>query len=309
MKLTKKELANKVTEVTVVVPPSDLKKEYEHALSHFKNEVEVKGFRKGQAPLDLVKKHVDTKKLQNEVINHIYPKAVNKAIKDYKIVPVMQPKIKINKISDVDFEAVLIFIGRPDVKLADYKKVAKVATTKVEKESKTPKIETAKNMAEAKEKAKTENSAKDLKNEPSKEQRVLNQTYEDLIDQSKIDLPDLMVAEEQNRLLTGFINYLAKLKVNFDDYLKSQKITLQKVQNDYKKQATRNLKLEFILSEIAKKEKLTVDEKEVKEVIDNTPDENYKKYLSQPSQKYYIESQLLKNKVANKLVEFSEVKK
>lgn len=309
MKLTKKTLPNKVTEVTVIVPADELKKEYDHALTHFKDQVEVKGFRKGQAPLDLVKKQVDAQKLQNEVINHIYPKAVNKAIKDFKIIPVMQPKVKINKISDVDFEAVLIFIERPNVTLADYKKVAKDAADKVKKESKTPKIEIAKNMSEAKEKAKAKNLAKDLKNEPSKEQKVLSQTYEDLIDKSKIDLPDLMVTEEQNRLLNGFINYLAKLKVNFDDYLKSQKITLEKVKNDYKEQAKRNLKLEFILSEIAKKEKLAVDDKEIKEVIDNTPDEKYKEYLSQPNQKYYIQSQLLKNKVANKLVEFSGVKK
>lgn len=309
MNLKLEDKPNKVKEVTVTLTKEELKHHYDHALEHFKDSVEVKGFRKGQAPLDLVKKNVDNQKLQNEVINHIYPEAVNKAIKDYKIVPVMQPKVRINKISDVDFEAVIIFIERPDVKLADYKKVAKSAASKVEKEAKTPKIETAKNMKEAKEKAKAENSAKDLKNEPSKEQKVLNQTYEDLIDESKIDLPDLMVSEEQNRLLTGFISYLAKLKINFEDYLKSQNITIEKVQNDYKEQAARNLKLEFILSDIAKKEKLTVDEKEIQDVINNTPDENYKKYLSEPSQKYYIESQLLKNKVANKLVELSGVKK
>ncbi len=303
----KKELIKKPKKekhVIVTMDSTKLKPLYDHALEHFKDSVDVPGFRKGKVPKEVLKTKVDKKKLDNVVLNHLYPDLVQQIIKEFKIVPVMQPKLKIDYISEEKgLKITFIFVERPNVKLPDYKKIAKKSYKNFEKDEKAKSIITAKNIKEAEQKAKE--NPKDLNQHQPKDQRLLANIYDAIIKESKIELPDIMVNEETNRLLQGFLTQLAKMNIKLEDFLAHTKTTIQKVQEDYKQQAIKNLKLEFILSEISKKEKLKVTDKEIQDVIKAVPDENYKKHLQKPEQKYYIESTLLKNKVANKLLDYS----
>ena len=307
----KKELVEKPKkqkEVIVTMEPKELKPLYDHAVEHFRDSVTVPGFRKGKVPKEVLKTKVEKQKLDNVVLNHLYPQLVQDIIKEYKIVPVMQPRLKIDYISEEKgLKVTFIFVERPDITLPNYKDLAKKAYKEVEKEAKSSKIVTAKNLKEAEKKA--QEAPKDLSQEPSKDQKVLAKIYDLLAEKSKIELPDIMVTEETNRLLQNFLAQLAKMQIKLEDYLAHTKSTIQKIQEDYRKHAIKNLKLEFILTEISKKEKLNVTDKEVQAVIDATPDEKYKKHLQTPEQRYYIESTLLKNKVVNKLMEYSGFKK
>jgi len=318
MKLTIKELSNKVKEVTFDIDAKEVSHEYEHVLMHFKDGVSVKGFRKGKAPNHLVKEKIDKNKLDQEVLQHLFPKIVEQAIKDHKIIPIMQPKLKITELSDgKNFTGTLTFVERPEVELAKYKEIAKKALNEVkkldekEKSEKKSEIVTAKNMNEAKQKAKEgvkESSEKidSTKQEIPMEQKLLIQIYNQMVDKSKIELAEIMKQEEANRLMGQFLNQLSRLGIQLEDYLKQTGIKIEKIREDYATQAERSLKLEFILSEISKVEKLEIDEKEIQAVIDNTPDEEQKKMLSTPEQKYYIESTLLKNKVARMLLDIAQ---
>lgn len=318
-KVTGKE--NNVKEVEVKVTKEELAPHYEHALEHFKDEVTAPGFRKGKAPKNVVKQKVDKSRLDGSVLNHIYPEIIKEIIEKHKVVPIMNPKIQIKELSEEKgLEATIVFVERPNVKLADYKKIAKNAIKEIEKKEKEEekkksevKIETAKSVNEAKQKAEegAKESAKKVeeaanKQELTQDQKVLLHTYDKMIEESKIDLAELLVQEETSRMVQNMLTQLARMQINADDYLKQIGKSMTEVREEYKAQAIKNLKLEFILSEISKKEDLKVTEEEIQEVINATPNEEQKKALSTPEQKYYIESTLLKNKVANKLVDLSK---
>lgn len=318
MKITLKELPNKVKEVTFEFELKEVKQEYDHCLVHFKDAVNIKGFRKGKAPTHLVKEKIDKNKLDQEVLQHLFPTVVEKAIKEYKIIPIMQPKLKLDYLSEEKgCKGIITFVERPEVTLAKYKDIAKVALKEIQKKEEKDKSEkkseivTAKNINEAKQKAKEavkERSEKidNAKQEMPLEQKILVQIYNQMVDKSKIELADVMKQEEANRLMGQFMTQLSRLGIQLEDYLKQTGIKIEKIREDYATQAERSLKLEFILSEISTKEGLKIDEKEIQAVIDNTPDEKQKELLSTPEQKYYIESTLLKNKVARMLIEIAQ---
>ena len=315
MKLELTEKPKKVKEVMVEMTKEELSHQYKHALEHFGAEVQAPGFRKGKAPLDVVKQKVDKSKVDGHVLNHIYPEIMKKVIEEHKIAPIMHPRMKLDHLSQEEgFKAIITFVERPDIGLPEYKKIASKSQEEVKKnKSEGSKIITAKNIEDAKKKAaegvkeaneKIKDAAK--ANELTEDQKILSAIYEKLIEEVKIDLADIMVEEETTRLIQNFLSYLSRLGINAQDYLKQQNTTIERVREDYKQQAIKNLKLEFILGEISKKENIKVESQEIEDVIKNVPGEDQKKFLSQPEQKIYIESTLLKNKVANKLVEWAK---
>jgi len=97
------------------------------------------------------------------------------------------------------------------------------------------------------------------------------------------------------------MNQTAKMGITIDDYLRSINKSLDQIKDDYKKSAEENLKLEFILNEIAKKENIVITDTEIQAAINASPDANAKKELSKEENKWYIRSVLLKNKVLGEL--------
>ena len=70
-KVTK--LENCRVEVDVTVDEASWKKAQDAALNKLAKNVEVPGFRKGNAPLAMAKKHIDQMKVLDEAINSLLP--------------------------------------------------------------------------------------------------------------------------------------------------------------------------------------------------------------------------------------------
>jgi trigger factor len=58
-------------EMTITFTAADRDHEKQHVLKHFQADVEIKGFRKGQVPLDLVEKNVQPEYLNMSITEHI----------------------------------------------------------------------------------------------------------------------------------------------------------------------------------------------------------------------------------------------
>jgi trigger factor len=95
-----------------------------HVLGHFVRSTKVPGFRAGKAPLHLVEKNIDQKRLLDEFLEHAVNELYGKAINNEKIRPVGTPNVEIKRFvpyTDLGFEVTADVIG--EIKLANYKTI------------------------------------------------------------------------------------------------------------------------------------------------------------------------------------------
>src|SRR3989344_3366709 len=84
-------------QVTFTVDKVEVKKAYEEALGKFAENMEIEGFRKGKAPLDKVEAKVGKAEIYEQVIRDLLPKLWVEAIEEYKLMPILNPQVKIIK--------------------------------------------------------------------------------------------------------------------------------------------------------------------------------------------------------------------
>jgi trigger factor len=95
---------------------------------------------------------------------------------------------------------------------------------------------------------------------------------EKIVAESEIDLPEILVDIELDKILYRMESDITHMGLKFEDYLKHMNKTVEDLRKDFRKDAEKKAKLALILNEIAKAENITADpeqvEKEVKEIID-----------------------------------------
>jgi trigger factor len=104
------------------------KEQFEHGLTHafnkIKDNVEIKGFRKGKVTRSVFEKHYGVESLYEEAINHVMQETYVEAIISNNIEVVAQPKIDLD-ITTVeqgkDFTYVAEVAVKPEVTLGEYK--------------------------------------------------------------------------------------------------------------------------------------------------------------------------------------------
>ena len=122
MKTELKKLENSQVEVLAEIKGDDYKKAEEKALKKLASRLNIKGFRKGKAPLNIAKDHISKGELINETINESLNPAYQEAIKEHSLRPIAQPEVNV-----VDFkEGELIKLSfkvsvEPEVTLGEYK--------------------------------------------------------------------------------------------------------------------------------------------------------------------------------------------
>jgi len=110
--------------ITVGLNQEEFKKYLDQAITHLSKDVEIKGFRRGQAPQDLVLKSLSMEKIVDHALEHLVPETYSQAVKENKLVPISQPKIKVTKFVDrelLEYEAEVEII--PEITLGDWKKI------------------------------------------------------------------------------------------------------------------------------------------------------------------------------------------
>ena len=138
MKITFKELEACHTQVDVVIDEEKWKEAQKASFKKLAKDVQVDGFRKGNAPEALVRKHIDQGKLLDDAINSLLPEAYKEALEKGKLEPFAQPKVDVTKLSDTNLEVRFIVVTGPKVELGKYKglelgkKAVKVTAKEVE---------------------------------------------------------------------------------------------------------------------------------------------------------------------------------
>lgn len=134
MKIEKKDLPKGLVEFTIVVDEKEFESYHAKAFSVVQQAVEVDGFRKGNAPEDLVVKKYGDMIILEEMANLALRAAYVQAVEDHKINPISEPQVTITKIAKGNpLELTITVPVMPEVTLPAYKKLAQEVVNDGEK--------------------------------------------------------------------------------------------------------------------------------------------------------------------------------
>ncbi len=231
---------NGTIELTVTIPTDLVKKTRQEILDEHVKVEELPGFRKGMAPLDMVEKSLGEEHIREDILKKLLPLAYVEAVKEHGLNPVINPKINVQKIDEgSDWVFVALTAEGPKITLGNYKEAVKKVTAK-------GKIVV-----------------------PGKEQTPVsfNDVSEELLKIATLQVPGIIVDQEVERLLAQTLDEVKRLGLTLDQYLASTGRNIDALKLEYAGKAEKDIKLEFILQEIANQEVIKVEEKEIDEAI------------------------------------------
>ncbi|MEG0283911.1 MAG: trigger factor family protein, partial [Erysipelotrichales bacterium] len=106
MKTKMNELENSMVEVTVNANKDAWKKAQEDELKKAAENVEIDGFRKGNAPLNKVKQHVNQFDVLSSAADTLLNDMFRKAIEDHDLWPVANPELNVSKMDEEELEVI-----------------------------------------------------------------------------------------------------------------------------------------------------------------------------------------------------------
>jgi FKBP-type peptidyl-prolyl cis-trans isomerase (trigger factor) len=284
-------LPKNTIKIEITVPAEDVKKTYEEVVGEMCQNVEVAGFRKGKAPRALAEKQLNPKTVENHALEHLLNQAVSAAIKEHLLKPIANPKVEIRQYApDKDLIFTARLAEKPKIELGDYPKTLKEFRPK---KAASPLLYGP------------DGQPTTGRNE-KKETVQVEELLDALLTQVVLEIPDLLVEEEVNRMLSRLVDQTARVGLTIEEYLKSQNKTTEQLRQEYRQQAEQTLKYEFLLAELGTLEKIKVEEKEIEDMIAAAPDEKTREQFKQPASRLYIASVLRNNKTIRRLIEIAE---
>lgn len=272
-------LSGSAFELTITVPWADVKAVYDKVFDELAAQIEVEGFRKGKAPKAIIDSKIDESKVYGEVVNRILPESYTKALSEHGLKPVVSPRVQIAAAEkDKDWQFIAKAAEKPTIDLGKYQEEIKSLNSK------------GKIWTPGQELTKEDQEAKTKK---------INEIIDKLLEVCKVELAEILVESEANRLLTQLIEDVRHAGLTYEQYLQSSNQTTESVKEKYHKQAEAALKLEFILEAIADDLKVEVGEQEINAIIEKETDPTKKEALK--SQSYLLASVLRREKTVDKL--------
>lgn len=292
------------------------------ALKKLGENVEIDGFRKGHVPVNVLESKLSEIAVLEEMAQLALSKNYAKIISENKIDAIGYPKINITKLAKGNPLGFTITVATlPEIKLPDYATLAKKANGKTEDVKVTDEefeaiIKQAK-IIRAKEAAKggeiDENALPDLDDEYVKtlggftdledfkkkirENVLQEKTFrakdkkrleiiEAIIAETKLEVPEVLIDSEIHKMTHKMKTDIENMGLKYDDYLKTINKTEEDLHKDWRADAEKRAKLQLIVGEIAKAEKLEapkdIVDAEVKKVVEMYKDadpENARMYI------------------------------
>ncbi len=308
LKTTVKKLPGSVVEIEGELHEDAFEAYFKDALKKISANVELDGFRKGKVPENILLANISEARILEEMadmaLNEHYPKI----LESEKIDAISRPEIMITKIARKSPLAFKIKTSTlPEIKLGDYKSIAKDIVSKLTDEDKNPTVTDEdventimdirksrapkkhvsenpeeneakeaelpeftddfvqalgpfKDVADFREKLK-ENIKIEKQNQAKEKTRL--KIIERVIDESTLDVPEILVQMELDKILYRMESDITTMGLKFEDYLKHLNKTVEDLKKEFRPDGEKKAKLALILNEIAKTEKIIADEEEV----------------------------------------------
>mgnify|MGYP003392944794 CR=1 FL=1 len=322
IKVTK--LAGSEAEIVGEIKAEEVEKCRTAAIKSLSEKAAIPGFRKGHIPESVIVSKLGEQVIMEEAgeiaLSHEYAHIVI----DNKLEVIGRPEITLTKVARHNPLGFKIKVALfPEVKMADYKKIAK-AEMKVEEKNEVTEKEVdeaienirkyhAEQNAGADEHAGHEHAegehaghdhAKDAKT-AKKELPVFDEAFvktlgdfksiddfkaklkenliadkqrkaqekkrlkisEELVDGSKIELPEILVTSELRKMWGEFENDISRMGLKSEDYLKHIKKSREELEKDWRPDAEKRVRLQIIINRIATEEKIMVTEDEMQKEV------------------------------------------
>lgn len=266
-------------QITFNIPFKNIKKAREIVAKDIGKDLELPGFRKGNAPLNKLLSHIPQNTLVENTLRAILPESLGKAITEHKIKPAIYPKFELISVKENEnWQVRGVTCELPEVKLGNYKKIISDA-------AKTDAIWTP----DSKESGKKPSKKKVLSRE-EKEQKVIKVLGESI----KIIIPKPLIEEEVTRRLSDLLQRIEKLGLTLEAYLSSIGKTADTIRKDYEEQAKEAIRFDLILGKIAVEEKIKISKEEVEQTLKAYPQSDKSGTSPSGDQKALIETVLKK---------------
>ncbi len=112
---------NNVHEVEAKIEGKDWESACDKVFLEKQKTVKVDGFRKGKVPRNVYEKRFGKESLYLDAAQLVLPEAYDKALKESKVEPIVQPGVNIKNISEKGVEFVFRLISKPEVVIKKYK--------------------------------------------------------------------------------------------------------------------------------------------------------------------------------------------
>lgn len=302
-------------------------------------DVEVEGFRPGKAPENVIAAKLGPK-LYEETLQELLPVVTLEIIKRENLIPLDRISYGVEKVGEgagVKYSAT--FTVFPEFKLPDLTKIKvekeKLTVSDKEVESVIKKMyeESQKNEEKEKEKSKKEQKMDDewaasmnmqvktleemkkkVKQElvrqkaSMSENKYIDEIVSKIVEKSKFEVPDAMIEQEVERRKKQYESRIEQLGMKVEDFLRNQNTTMEKLEEDWKKEAVKQLKAEIILIKVSNEFKIVVKDGDVEKEVAKLKDEKLKKQYEKKEAKNYLKNVLVRQKVIRKIVDLVEGK-
>lgn len=270
-------------QITITIPTATVTSAESEVITEIAKTVEIPGFRRGNAPVEEVKKKISAQALLEQLLSKVLPQAYQDAIIEHKIRPIINPQIQIVSAEPgKDWQIRAITCEAPTIVLGDYKK--ELESTKREKSLWVPG------------KGDPKNKAKEGMTNKERENIVIDT----ILRTTKCTIPKPLLDEEVNHRLASLVDQTQKLGLTVDQYLAQTGKTTQILREEYQKTTREQLHVVLALSRIAEEQGLTLSDEELEKEI-TKPSNGEERPISQ-DQKQLLKSIILRRRALDKLV-------
>ncbi len=293
---TRKDINEYTVELEMKIPSDSFKHSYDLMLKDYSKDLDIKGFRKGKVPTNLVSDQVK-EIVKYETFEKLAPMYINTAISKEKLEPIAPPQYKeLPKIlEDLDIPFTIVITTMPKFTLGNMKKVKVEKKKLVVEESE---IETA--LQDLKQSQKTKNKeinddwakeigkvidAKEVKTLDELREKIKNalqiqkdhyqmHTMQDealklAITESKIDIPQPAIDYEAHEREHAFNDDMKSRGVSIDDFLKANNITIDKMRELWQADSKEAIQADVFLNLYADTKDIKVTDEELEKKIED----------------------------------------
>ncbi|MFH1643339.1 MAG: trigger factor [Patescibacteria group bacterium] len=258
MNISVTKLPKSEIELLFEISVEEFEKHIDQAIKNLGVNIEAPGFRKGNAPKEIVEKQIGEEKILFAAADLAIQENYIKALDEKGIEVVASPKIEIVKLAkDNPFEFKATTAVLPEIELPSYKEIV----GKLKKKS----VEVTKEEIEKIRKEKEKWEIEKLRQE----------MLEKIAEKAKIEIPETLLEQEKLRMLENFKKGVTgNLQIGFEEYLKKVGKTEKEILDSFSSEVEKRVKTSLVLREIGKLEKIEVTEKEIDEDIKKSPAPN-----------------------------------
>ena len=238
------------TTFTLTITAEKIKIAEQKAVVRAQKVMKLDGFRPGKVPLKIVQERLGAQGLTEMALEEVLPQAYEEAIAAHKYAPLIDPEVMPKKMQPgEDWEFEVSIAQMPELELGEYQAIAK----KVE----TPEIPPHHH----------DHGDDHDHSEEEKKQARLQAVLAALLEKTKVMVPELLLRKETEHRLRHLENQLTQVGLKLEQYLENIKKTKEELEQEYAVTTLASLQVELLLAAIIRTEKLTIDQKQLEDLV------------------------------------------